>query len=181
MSVATLDNLSALQKKLLRDALKAHYCKPFRQGEDSGCFGVRTFGRISGPEDFTLKRRKASKEERRQRASLRAAAGRAVARLIGRGLLECCSRGRWRLTKRGLKVARGLWPELKAPSKSEVERQIASDIVLREAIRAAKPGLGRRRKKPRAKAPQDFGELSRGAPKEVADAGNAGIEIPFDF
>jgi hypothetical protein len=105
---------------------------------------------------------------------LRAASGRAVARLIGRGLLECCSRGRWCLTKRGLKVARGLWPEVKAPSKSE-ERRIVSDIAFWEAVHAAKPGLGRRRKNPRAKA------LTPQAPKRVADAGAAGIEIEIDY
>ena len=40
---------------------------------------------------------------------------------------------------------------------------------------AAKPGLGRRRKNPRAKA------LTPQAPKRVADAGAAGIEIEINY
>ena len=83
------------------------------QCEDSGCFDIRTVGRTRNPDAFSLRRKKANKEERKKNASLRAAAGRAVARLIVRGLLECCSkRGSWRLTGAGLKVAQKLWPEV---------------------------------------------------------------------
>jgi hypothetical protein len=90
MSVATLDNLSALQKKLLKTALMAHYRKPLDnegQVEDPGCFTVRTVGRTPDPDGFDLKRRKASAEERRKRASWRAACGREVAPPRAGGIL----------------------------------------------------------------------------------------------
>ena len=69
-------------------------------------------------------------EDRRIRASRRAAAGLSIARLIKRGLLERCSRGKWRLSAAGLKVARRLYPDIKRPTK----RQLAADIALRKAV-----------------------------------------------
>jgi hypothetical protein len=88
-------------------------------------------------------------EDRRVRASRRAAAGLSIARLIKRGLLECCARGRWRLTPAGLKVARRIWPDVKPPTK----RELAHDIGLRKAISAwetAHPTLaGKRRRRPK--------------------------------
>jgi hypothetical protein len=45
MSVATLDNLSALQKKLLSDALRAHYYKPFSKEKT---LDVSGFGPLGG-------------------------------------------------------------------------------------------------------------------------------------
>ena len=170
MSVATLDNLSALHKKLLRDALMAHYRKPLDnegQVEDPGCFTIRTVGRIPEPDGFDLKRRKASAEERRKRASWRAASGRAVARLLRRGFVECCSRGHWQFTSSGLAVARKLWPLVKPMTK----REVASAIAFREAVHSVVP---RRRLRPRTK------KLSPKAPERIADP-EAGIEIPFDF
>jgi hypothetical protein len=171
MSVATLDNLSVLQRKLLKGALRAYYNKPMDiavQYEDPGCFDVRTVGRTNpDPNDFSLSRKKASKEERRKNASLRSAAGLSVARLIKRGLVECCSRGKWRLTGAGLKVAQKLWPELKPMSQKEV----ASTISLRDMVYSVAPP---RRKRPRAKT------LTPQVPKRVADP-EPGIEIPFDY
>jgi hypothetical protein len=148
MSVATLDNLSVLQRELLKKALRSYYDEPFHiaiQCEDPGCFDIRTVGRTSpDPNDFSLRWKKASKEERRKNASLRSAAGLSVARLIKRGLVESCSRGKWRLTGAGLKVAQKLWPELKPMSKKEV----ASAIAFRELVHSVAPP---RRKRPRAK------------------------------
>jgi hypothetical protein len=167
-------NLSDLQRKLLKGALRSYYDKPFHvaiQREDPGCFDVRTFGRTyPDPNTFSLRWKKASNEERRKNASLRSAAGLSVARLIKRGLVESCSRGKWRLTGAGLEVARELWPKLKPMSK----REVASAIAFWE-MSGAWPGLGRRRKKPRAKA------LTPQAPKRVADAGAAGIEIEINY
>jgi hypothetical protein len=188
MSVATLGNLSVLQGKLLRVALRAHYRRPLDnegQVEDLGCFGVQTFGRPPDPGGYDLSRRKASAEERRKRASARAAAGRAVARLVKRGLVECCSRGKWRLTRKGIVVARKLHPLVKPPSKREITAMNASTTALAEAIQAARPGMGRRRRvTPRAKVPigkiVSIGESPKD-PKRIAAAGEAGIEIPFDY
>jgi hypothetical protein len=93
-------NLSDLQRELLKKALRAYCNKPMDiavREEDPGCFGVQTVGRVPDPDAFSLRRKKANKEERRKNASLRSAAGLSVARLIKRGLVECCSRGKWRL------------------------------------------------------------------------------------
>jgi hypothetical protein len=51
------------------------------------------------PGSFALKSMMRQFEKGRVRACARAAAGLSIARLIRRGLLECCARGRWRLTK----------------------------------------------------------------------------------
>ena len=91
-------------------------------------------------------------EDRRVRASRRAAAGLSIARLIKRGLLERCSRASWRLTPTGLKVARRLNPQCKPPTK----RELARNIALRKAISAwedAHPTLaGKRRRRPKQDA-----------------------------
>jgi hypothetical protein len=68
-------------------------------------------------------------EDRRKVAAKRAAAGLSIARLISRGLVKNRARGWWRLTARGLKVARQLYPQIKKPTKS----QLAFDITLRIA------------------------------------------------
>jgi hypothetical protein len=81
------------------------------------------------------------------------------------GTGQCCSRGKWRLTGAGLKVAQKLWPELKPMSKKEV----ASKISFREAVHSVAPP---RRARPRTRVPQ--------APKRVADPA-PGIEVPFDY
>jgi hypothetical protein len=101
-----LSELSALQIKLLGDGLRAYYYQPV----DIVC-------RSPDPGSFGVKASMATLEDRKMRACRRAAAGRAIARLIKRGLLECGSaRGTWRLTKRGLKAAKAA-----VPSGSEAE------------------------------------------------------------
>jgi hypothetical protein len=83
-------NLSDLQRELLKKALRAYCNKPMDiavREEDPGCFGVQTVGRVPDPDAFSLRRKKANKEERRKNASLRSAAGLSVARLIKRGLV----------------------------------------------------------------------------------------------
>jgi hypothetical protein len=139
-----LSDLSELQKKLLETALQAHFQAPLRVAFDAknpGCFGIKPMMRKI--------------PDRKERARRRSAAGLSIARLIKRGLLESCSRGKWRVTRAGLAVARKLWPELKPMSKKKVERTVAQTnartAALRDAIHAAMPGLGsRRRRKPRA-------------------------------
>jgi hypothetical protein len=105
------------------------------QLDDPGCFGLKAM--ITDSED------------RRERASRRAAAGVSIARLIKRGLLEWRVRGTWRLTPAGLKVARRLYPDLRHPTRRELARHIA----LRKAIAVwedAHPTLaGKRRRRPK--------------------------------
>jgi hypothetical protein len=90
--------LSELQRSLLRNGLIGYYREPLDLAcgrSDAGCFQIR----------FTLK----GFADSRIRASRRAAAGLAIARLIRRGLLERCSRpGRWRLSLAGQSLARRL-------------------------------------------------------------------------
>jgi restriction endonuclease Mrr len=69
-------------------------------------------------------------KDRRERASRRAAAGLSLKRLIKRGLLECCSRGHWRLTRAGVALARRLFPEIKPVTK----RQLAANIGFHKAM-----------------------------------------------
>jgi hypothetical protein len=96
------ESMSALQRSLLRVGLMAYYRTPLDLAcgmDQPGCFGLKAMMR-----DF---------EDRRERASRRAAAGLSIARLIKRGLLESHARGHRRLTPIGLKAARALYPEIK--------------------------------------------------------------------
>ena len=114
--------LSELQRSLIRDGLIACYREPLDlacKRSDAGCFQIR----------FTMK----GFEDRRIRASKRAAAGLSIARLLRRGLLRRCSRaGRWRLTRAGLSLAKRLYPNIKRPTK----RQLATDVALVRAFSA---------------------------------------------
>jgi len=136
--------MSLLQKSLLRKGLLTYYRTPLDiacQLDNQGCFQIR--GMMSDIEDRSV------------RANRRAAAGLSIARLIKRGLLECCSRGHWRLSTAGLALARRLHPQIKRPTK----RQLAADIALRKAVSHAMDehpapfGKRRRRTKTRPLAP----------------------------
>jgi hypothetical protein len=135
------ESISALQRSLLRYGLLAYHRRPL----DIAC-------RLPDVGGFTLRAMMMDFEDRRERASRRAAAGLSIARLIKRGLLECPSRGSWRLTPAGLKVARRLNPQCKPPTK----RELARNIALRKAISAwedAHPTLaGKRRRRPKQDA-----------------------------
>jgi hypothetical protein len=112
------ENISALQRSLLKDGLLAHYrSRPLDLAcglPKPGCFGLIM----------------TKFEDRRERASRRAAAGLSLKRLIKRGLLECCSRGHWRLTRAGVALARRLFPEIKPVTK----RQLAANIAFHKAM-----------------------------------------------
>ena len=98
---------------------------------------------------FSLKAYLSDYEERKQRATRRAAASLSTTRLIKRGLLECPRPGIWRLTPAGLKLARWIWPEVKPPTK----RELAHGIALRKAISALEDAhptwAGKRRRRPK--------------------------------
>jgi hypothetical protein len=70
-------------------------------------------------------------EDRRVRATRRAAIGRSLARLVRRGLLESCSRGYWQPSKRGLRVARQVFPEIRPLTRLELAQKIAREKMIR--------------------------------------------------
>ena len=156
------EDLSALQRTLLRYGLMAYHRTPL----DLAC-GLPDVG------SFRLQALMIAFEDRRERASRRAAAGLSVARLIRHGLLECCARGRWRLTPAGLKVAWRLYPDIKPPTK----RQLAADIALRKAIsqwQDEHPALSGKRRRRRSRPPIGVGnpEFEKESP---------GVEVKLDF
>jgi hypothetical protein len=79
------ENLSPLQRSLLKRGLKAHN---YRAANPES----------AGSGSFKLGRLITKFSDRRERAARRAAAGLSLKRLIKRGLLACYARGRWRLT-----------------------------------------------------------------------------------
>jgi len=100
-------------------------------------------------------------------------AGLSIARFAKRGLLECCARGRWRLTRAGHAPARRLCPDFKAPTK----RELARNIALRKAIQIWEdehPALSGKRRgtKARSFAPIDIADFERVRP---------GIEVKLDL
>jgi hypothetical protein len=164
VTTSQLEGLSVQQKKLLGDGLRAHYRTPMDIGNgvaDPGCFGVKEGRKIDIETGHIL-----PISDPKAREVRRTSKARAVQRLITRGLLESCSRGKWRLTRAGVKVAKVLWPGLKPPTKRELQSQIA----FREAVHSV---VMPRRRKPRTKIPQ--------TPAKVAAAGGDGIEIEMDF
>jgi hypothetical protein len=134
--------LSSLQRKLLREALRG--------------YARRELHLIHGafePGSFELKSMMSQFKEGERRASARAAAGLSIARLIGRGLLECCARGRWRLTQNGLEVALRLNPDFNLPTAEELAPEIefakaisANPWCIRDKRRKARRTLLRHRK-----------------------------------
>ena len=154
--------LSVLQKDLLAKGLQAYYRTPLDIGcgsADPGCFGLKE-SRELDPETMRPK----PIADHKERAAHRAAAGLSIVRLVNRGLVKGSSRGKWRLTPKGVRVAKALWPEILPLSKAEVARQIAGTLDMRVAVHSA---LGRRRQRPRAK-------------KASLPAKESGIEIPWE-
>jgi hypothetical protein len=86
--------LSVLQRDLLARALLAWEARPIKEACEEPYPGA-----------LELKALMRAETNRHVRAVRRTAAGRAVARLVYRGLLECCGRGKWWLTPNGVEVA----------------------------------------------------------------------------
>jgi hypothetical protein len=149
-----------LQKNLLAKGLQAYYRTPLDVAwgsEDPGCFGLKESRELDSE---TMRPKPIA--DHKERAAHRAAAGLSIVRLVNRGLVKGSSRGKWRLTPKGVRVAKVLWPELKPPSK----QQIASDIAFREAVHSV---LGpRARQRPRAR-------------KASLPAKESEIEIEMDY
>jgi hypothetical protein len=142
---AQTKKLSALQRKLLAKGLFTyHHHRPLA----IAC-GLPNPGR------FDLKHSMEEHTPGRVRASKRAAAGRAIQRLMARGLLECCTHGQWRLTPNGVEVALRLNPHASPPS----EEELAHRIALRKAFSAwedSHPALaGKRRRRAKSESGSD--------------------------
>src|SRR6516162_4553700 len=105
--------LSSLQRELLREALRGYAMRPFHLIH--GAFE---------PGSFELKSMMSQFEKSERRACARAAAGLSITRLMARGLLERCTRGRWRLTSKGLEVALRLEPDFNLPTAEELAPQL---------------------------------------------------------
>jgi hypothetical protein len=150
------ESMLALQRSLLARGLVAYYYqRPLAVACD-----------LPHPGSFKLGSLITDFDDRRERASRRAATGLSIARLIRRRLLECCTRARWRLTPAGLKVARRLYADIKPPTK----RQVAGAIALRKMISQwedAHPKLSGKRRRRRSRyhagtANADFEKVSPG-------------------
>jgi hypothetical protein len=120
------EQLSPLQRSLLKRGLAAWHTK-----------ALAIDCQVCAPDSFKSGSMITNFEDRRERASRRAAAGLSIERLIKRGLLERCARGSWRLTPTGLRVARGLYPDLKPPTK----RRLAHGIALRKPLSVCQDAL----------------------------------------
>jgi hypothetical protein len=92
------ESLSALQRSLLERGLVACY---YQRPLAVACH-------LPHPGSFKLGSLITDFEDRRVRASRRAAAGLSIVRLIKRGLLERCGYGQYRLTRAGVQTARRL-------------------------------------------------------------------------
>jgi hypothetical protein len=115
-----------LQRKILERGLYRHLGRAADLAcrlEHPGCFNAKGIG--LSDEDL---------QDRGKVAGKRAAAGLSIARMINRGLVKNCARGWWRLTARGLKVARQLYPEAKKPTKRELARYIKQGIAMAQAV-----------------------------------------------
>jgi hypothetical protein len=159
------EQLSPLQRSLLRRGLLAWHSK-----------ALAIDCQLSDPDSFKLGSLITDFEDRRERASRRAAAGLSLSRLIKRGLLERCARGSWRLTQAGLKVAKRLYPDLRPPTK----RQLAHSIALRKAMSAwdthPRPsGKRRRRTNSHPLAPIHIADFEKERPGVEVDLNLSGL------
>jgi hypothetical protein len=101
------ERLSALQRTLLKEGLYGYSLRKLRLASGLAKYA----GKYA--ESFRIRDLMHKKyQDKKERASRRAAAGLSLKRLIRRGLLEVCGRGRWRLTAAGLKKAKALHAEL---------------------------------------------------------------------
>lgn len=166
-----------MQKNLLAKGLQAYYRTPLNIGcgvADPGCFGLKENREL----DRETMRPKPIADHK-ERAAHRAAAGLSIVRLVNRGLVKGCSRGKWRLTPKGVRVAKVLWPEILPLSKREVAAQIAGTLAMRVAVHSVLGPRARRNRRPKASTGKS--QMDAQALQRVAAAGAAGIEIPFDY
>jgi hypothetical protein len=166
-----------LQENLLAKSLQAYYRTPLNIGygvADPGCFGLKE-NRELDPETMRPK----PIADHKERAAHRAAAGLSIVRLVNRGLVKGCSRGKWRLTPKGVRVAKVLRPKILPLSKREVSRQIAVALDMRAAMHSVRGPRARRNRRPKASTGKS--QMDAQALQRVTAARAAGIEIPFNY
>jgi DNA-binding MarR family transcriptional regulator len=126
----SVSKLSKLQKRILEEGLKAHWCEPIHRAWGHGAPGRFGIGEIleeffgANKEDIKRSYSWPRRGDQRERlAKPRAAISRAMSRLIKRDFLERIKptgRGSWRLTAAGLEAARELCRELSPPTRTEL-------------------------------------------------------------
>jgi hypothetical protein len=166
--------LSKLQKDILRRGLIAHYGKEIDlacKRDYPGCFRAAGLGL---PDKDAL--------NRRLRASKRAAAGRALERLIKRGLVEPVTRGRWRLSsQRSVEVAAQLWPQIKKPTSEQMAADVQMRVLAAEAQeRFLFESWRERRLERRLKKAKEVAVRPRSKTWIVQEDG-PGVSVNFDF
>ena len=135
----TVSKLSKLQKRILEEGLKAHWCEPIYRAW--GGRGPRSFN-ISQTllEFFDADKRDIDRaynwprrgDQRERLAKPRAAISRAMTRLTKRGFLERIERGSWRLSAQGIEAALKVCPSLQGPTRAEMIQKIKQAFLARK-------------------------------------------------
>ncbi len=138
-----VSKLSKLQKRILEEGLKAHWCEPIHRAwgnKTPGRFGIsRILEEFFGANKEDIKRSYSwprRGDQRERLAKPRASISRAMSRLIKRGLLERIKptgRGSWRLTTEGVEAAALLCSSLLKPTRPEMLPKIKKAYLDRKA------------------------------------------------
>jgi hypothetical protein len=148
-AMLSVSKLSKLQKRILEEGLKAHWCEPIHRAwgsETPGRFGISKileefFG--ANKEDINRPYRRRcwasaraqSRLARERLATPRAAISRAMSRLTKRGFLERIKptgRGGWRLSAEGVKAASRVCPFVQRPARTELIQKIKEAFLTRK-------------------------------------------------
>ena len=134
-----LSKLSKLQKRILEEGLKSHWCAPIHRAWGSktpGRFGISKIleeffeaNKEDIKRSYSWSRRG---DQRKRLAKPRAAISRSMTRLIKRGFLERIERGSWRLSAQGVEAALKVCPSLEGPTRAELIQKIKEAFLTRK-------------------------------------------------